>query len=589
MSCASPAFCVAVGHTAVGVTTWSAYAGGSWTAPAELTALGTIPRVSCPVVDFCLATDGSHSQTYNGAGWSAVSSLPAGFNGFPDTAAAVSLACATPTFCLKIDGAVGAARWNGTGWSKTPALPADALELACGATTCMTIGDGSPLAYNGSTWTKVADSGLDTGFDLGATLSCFGSSCTAVGQLADRSGVVSTTFDGTSWTTPVAVPEAATGTSLACVSTTWCMSVGESDGAVDGITSYSIFNGSAWSAATQTATVDAIGMGGLLSCPTTTFCTMAENGALRTYDGHAWSATSALTGAPVDVSCAGASACLAVEEFAGARSWNGATWVATPQASGMGDLSAVSCPAANWCVAIGITSADQGAAVIWNGTTWSTPTPLSMAVVDGVSCSSTSFCVVLGGDSIDHEDENQSSPVLVARFTGSGWSATSVLASTLAGARSVSCTSSTFCAAFVLNPGEIFSPAPLTFNGSTWTDYHVTGFDGSDGSVSPVSCAPGTTTCLITAGDGTMIVHTGSGSSWTVGLGPAIASGEQVDDVSCAGATDCVAAGQAGGSAVVWTYDGAGWSAPLTAGATDAVRAGAISCTSGSFCAYVGS
>jgi hypothetical protein len=114
---------------------------------------------------------------------------------------------------------------------------------------------------------------------------------------------------------------------------------------------------------------------------------------------------------PASVACTSASDCEAVgdgleSDLPFAQHWNGSQWtlqhVPAP-ASQVENLSGVSCPTANACVAVGSTwttnPEDLGNLILlWNGKTWATQTPPPPVASEGlsaVSCISPSSCLAV--------------------------------------------------------------------------------------------------------------------------------------------------------------------------------------------------
>ncbi len=115
------------------------------------------------------------------------------------------------------------------------------------------------------------------------------------------------------------------------------------------------------------------------------------------------------------VSCPTATACVAVGSSAGGpaeqtlvESWDGTSWTIVPspdQGAGDNVLTAVSCPTATACVAVGSSAggpAEQTLVESWDGTSWTiVPSPDQGAgdnVLTGVTCPSTTDCVAVGRD-----------------------------------------------------------------------------------------------------------------------------------------------------------------------------------------------
>ena len=117
------------------------------------------------------------------------------------------------------------------------------------------------------------------------------------------------------------------------------------------------------------------------------------------------------------VSCPTSAACTAVGEYldtAGdelmlAERWNGIGWVVQPTPNPRGAtssvLSAVSCPSATACTAVGYYETSAGVQVrlveAWNGAVWAIqPTPIAAGaggnLLTGVSCPATTACTAVG-------------------------------------------------------------------------------------------------------------------------------------------------------------------------------------------------
>jgi hypothetical protein len=134
--------------------------------------------------------------------------------------------------------------------------------------------------------------------------------------------------------------------------------------------------------------------------------------------------------------------------------------------SDVGDVhwESVSCPTPRFCMAGGgvVTGPDVGSAVVarWNGLLWSTPavtdpprTDLAMTAIASVSCVSPKFCI--GAD--DNGETFQ--------WNGSRWSAAAPLnRPAIDDSFHVSCTSARFCLALGLGTSDVFA-----WNGRAWT------------------------------------------------------------------------------------------------------------------------
>jgi RHS repeat-associated protein len=267
------------------------------------------------------------------------------------------------------------------------------------------------------------------------------------------------------------------------------------------------------------------------------------------------SAATADSGHAVDaVSCPASSFCLAVDNDGNAVQWNGSSW---STASSMGDsarpIESVSCPTTTFCVAVD----GDGNALTWNGSTWSLATGIDgTKVLTSVSCPTTTACVA-----VDSSGD-------VVTWNGSSWTVTSGIDSYAFS--SVSCVSASDCQA-VDADGRAF-----TNTGSGWSSSNHSDIDGTH-PLTSVSCAS-PSFCQAVDNHGDAVSY--NGSSWTVESAVDVTT--PLASVSCAGATFCTAVDSLGDALV---YDGATWG-PVTA-VDPADTPEAVSCPSESFCGLV--
>jgi hypothetical protein len=129
-----------------------------------------------------------------------------------------------------------------------------------------------------------------------------------------------------------------------------------------------------------------------------------------------------------------------------------------------GALEAIACPGASDCWAVGGSSA-QGSALVehWTGGTWQpVPSPaLPGAQLDAVSCASASACWAIGGT----QSRTGAAGDVLERWNGSQWN----LAGTLPGGlqpREISCPAAGHCLALGLRNGVA---AAAAYSGGRWT------------------------------------------------------------------------------------------------------------------------
>ena len=191
--------------------------------------------------------------------------------------------------------------------------------------------------------------------------------------------------------------------------------------------------------------------------------------------------------------------------------WNeGSGWTVQelnpPEATKAG-LEGVSCPAANYCVAVGFSELNGAKTALtetWNGsTTWSPVTAHAppqggsfILGLSGVSCSSTSACTAVGTYASSGGDAS-----LVERWNGTAWSLQSA-ANTghpedLAG---VSCAGPQECTAVgYYEPNGIWVAMVQSWNGSAWSTQALNLDEAALGAseLHAVSCASGATCAAV--------------------------------------------------------------------------------------------
>jgi hypothetical protein len=234
---------------------------------------------------------------------------------------------------------------------------------------------------------------------------------------------------------------------------------------------------------------------------------------------------------------------------------------------GVEDPTSVSCPSANFCVAV----LESGYAATYDGTSWSRPTRLSSSAgePDSVSCPTVSFCLAV--------DARDSSAFL---FNGRTWSSAPRIndpaVSAEIGMASVSCASPGFCAA-VDNGSNAFA-----FNGTSWSSAVVVD-PGNE--LSTVSCSSASFCAAVDYGSN---VITFNGVAWS--KPSAIDPAGYLQAVSCATDSFCVAIDREGNAL---TFNGSTWSAPVNADPNGlsmgegGVSWPVISCPASDFCALV--
>jgi len=546
--------------------------------------------------------------------------------------------------------------WNGTRW-RIRATPNPAANRGSGffaisctsARACTAVGDytsstGAPVLlaerWNGRNWRLQAIRG-----PAGATASgLFGvscvsaSACTAAGAYDNGAGVTRTLaerWNGSRWrvqVTPNPAGSAGSGFSaVSCGSAGACTAAG-SYGTRSGISVLlaGAWNGKTWRLQATPSPAGSLGSELLaVSCSSPRACTAAGSYVGRArkgltlaerWNGSRWRvqhtpgpAGSAGSGFSA-VSCGSAASCVTAGSYftavAGpltlAGTWNGRNWRIQPTRSPRGaavfsDLSALSCPSAGDCTAVGTSTNSAGLGVTlaerWNGIRWGiqkTPDPagsLSAALV-GVSCTSPRSCTAVGDYFSGGRDRN-----LAEHWNGTSWSIQrtpnppGAAESDMSG---VSCTSPSACAAVGFYSGKGGSSKAFTeiWDGTRWR-LEPAPSPAARGHLFGVSCT--SKSACVAVGDFGSETWNGSAWSFHAIFVPAGSQGVQLSGVSCTSALTCTAVGSyfsstAGPLTLAETWNGVHWRMQVTPNPVGAERSelSGVSCTSASACTAVG-
>jgi hypothetical protein len=583
------------------------------------------------------------------AGWS----LERAANAMEPHGSLAGVSCSSRHWCVAVGDYVDPSnldaalieKWDGASWTIVPAPNPPGTRVlrlfgvsctsatACVAVGYRDVGTGSVEAiaehWNGSSWTLET---MPAGVSELYGVSCSSAkACTAVG------GNQVVRWDGTSWTTQTLAPPPNVNpqspvrmTSVSCASATSCTAVGfyfPTQGALQPVAER--WDGTSWRVdATPLPSGDAAGELQGVSCSSPSACTAvgeaAPNGgasstlALR-WDGTSWTpqATPNLPGSNSNmlngVSCASATACVAVGPHGLAAHWDGTTWTldANPQPTlDQTVLTGVSCASTSSCTAVGGPGHTQPTmAEHWNGTTWTVqPTPPAIGALDtqleAVSCPLASSCVAVGGFS------NNGSQPLAERWDGSSWTVQSIPGPAGVTLHGVSCSASSACTAVGFSDPNLRDPRQRTataerWNGTTWTSQPIPAPVGAQGTaLYSVSC-PSASSCTavgdsfaLTDGKATALVERWDGSSWTVRSTPSPVAADQsaLYGVSCSSTTACTAVGAGYTSAgpvlpLAERWDGQSWTIQptLTPPASVSSTLIGVSCSADTACTAVGS
>jgi len=283
------------------------------------------------------------------------------------------------------------------------------------------------------------------------------SDCFAVGGAGGGRMTLVERWDGTSWSV-VASPNPGTEANwlsgVSCVSATDCVAVGST----------------------------------ITKASETPYKTLVEQ-----WDGIGWSVVASPN--PISnryggylqaVSCSAATSCFAVGTYilnddnshTLVERWDGLRWSIVPSPNGTGiqanSLLSVSCPTAQFCVAVGPADNTHGEPVPlvqrWNGTRWSNDTTVAPADLIAVSCATATSCIAVGTKS-ERILEGQAE-----QWNGTRWS---IVPAPGPGLVNLTCVSATNCTAVGANltwqytgvhvPVELPQTLVKQWNGTAWT------------------------------------------------------------------------------------------------------------------------
>jgi hypothetical protein len=565
VSCVSASACMAVGRyfnrSGRVVTLAERWNGRRWTIlptpnPAGA-AGGILAGVSCTSSSACMAVGNPVENSYESTG-----TLIERWNGrrwriLPTPAVHVpgsflsGVSCTSASDCTAVGGRGPnpgpplplAEGWNGRRWSIQP-NPAhtsrgSALSgVSCtSASTCIAVGNKfSPPSsvtlaerWNGKRWSmqRIPNPFGGRGGSQLARVACTSASnCIAVGSGGQQQGTFSRTvaehWDGKKWrvvATPIGTPPSSFN-GVACASAASCIATGNS-GPVNLAEGW---NGERWKLQHVRSSAGGVGseLGGV-ACTSATACVAVGDRTNLFYNPVAplaeqWNGTgwrvqptpsphglagSALTA----VACPSASSCMAVgflsDRFGTPRRvfaerWDGVRWsvVPVPGPSGAAGsfLGGVACTSISACVAVGSTLNSAGAprgtlAERWDGAHWSimpTPNPVgaSGAYLPSVSCPSPSLCLAVGSQA---DSTGTPTGTLVERWNGTSW--TIVPTPRPAGAPGaeldgIACTSDSACiAAGAIDHLNHQTPLAEEWNGTNWTILSTPRPPGAQGGV----------------------------------------------------------------------------------------------------------
>ena len=642
VSCSSAGACMAVGEEEDGegahvTLAESSSGGGEWRALEMPGVAGAreshLSGVSCVSASACVAVGGyldgegkllALAESWSGTEWSITKAPPSPKGARSSVLRGVS--CSSVTACVAVgeyENGEGVEftlveSWNGKAWtieSSWNGADSSFRGVSCSsASACTAVGSFKTgeqeltlvERFNGTAWTFQFSANRSSR-DFLSGVSCVSASvCTADGWYLNGEGVavmLAERWNGTEWqvqSTPG--PEGAKSSALggiSCASATACTAVGWYENGSNTLTALvESWDGSEWQiqSAPNPAGASSSELQGV-SCSSAS-CVAAggyENGEgvpialAEGGNGGEWQVQSTLKPAEAKknildgVSCASASACMAVGEYENssnglvtlAESWNGGEWltVPTPDPAGAKEshLYGVSCHSAEACIAVGGYVQGEGGlekslAERWNGAEWAeTQSPPAhagarLSVLRAVSCSSATACIAVG----EYENEQGVHLALSEKLSGKEWTVQSTPEPAEASEdalRGVSCYSAKACLAvgFYKNASGRDLTLAESWNGKAWTVVESTPnpIGAQNSFLTGVSC----TSAEVCTASGSYVNDEGTKTaiveSWnanTTGvftapewyiqsLAPSEAKSSLLTGVSCTSSTQCTAVG----------------------------------------------
>jgi RHS repeat-associated protein len=481
-------------------------------------------------------------SVYDGTSWSKPVDPFVDDGEYNDYATSGGQECASSTECAVVSADGYVAVYSGSSWSTAtdPFAPGDGVvkELSCPfAGACVAISnDGYASTLSGTQWSSPIEPfsslGARTDTTLGACQSAI--ACYAIGHSSTTGGFSSSFFDGSTWSTPVAIPYGGNYLiQVTCVSSAFCVAQ-SNDG------SLIFYNGTAWSPSQATPFPPSDDTAGTVTCLSASFCyDVGRDGGLATYDESTEIQESdpfLADGNSIDQAiCYSATLCWAGSHgiygggYEGSLDayFNGTSWTSIDEAP-------ATCLSSTLCYN-GYTGTTKGDNLLtYTGTTWVKDDPSFTTNGDGITstleCLSVSWCYAKSYDGF------------VSDFNGTSWSApVNPFASDGSESDEVgtfNCLTSSFCDA------TSYDGYLSYFNGTSWSapvNPFTSDGSGSD-ETSSATCLTASF-CAATSEHG--FVSTFNGSSWSTPVNPIIVGGVtgQLTSLPCQAVGACVAVG----------------------------------------------
>lgn len=512
-------------------------------------------------------TTGPWAEVWNGARWAEIS-VPFFYDGDGNASGLASMSCTSSSFCLAVGPLGLQVMWNGNAWTALNTAAdhnSDPFAVSCVAPDhcylleyLSQIGVGSQLTFESwinGTWRTLQAPSAPAGASISpAALACGGvkvPACTVVGGYSVPAGGENMTlaerWAGARWLlertpTPGDLFEGLSGVS--CLGASFCVAVGSYHTAAD--TEQALaeeWNGHRWLLLHPVSPGTQVNYLASVSCPTRTDCVAVGRSDNQSGNWHTL-----------------------------AEMWNGTSWsvLPTPERSPGSDLTAVSCPSAGTCMAVG-SSRFRSLAEQWDGTTWkvlATPNPgvpnPETNILLGISCLRPGWCMAVGTMSAGG-GRNVYAAALAMVWNGTSW--LQVPAYNPGGNMeldSISCTRTIRC---VAAGSEAGSPVAQVWNGKTWVVRKPPRLArGQTGLLNGVSC-PAASRCMAvgeyitTAGAVRELADAWNGRAWrSVPITSLSSPFSDLFGIDCTATARCMAVGQVTvGRTLTAQWNGSSW------------------------------
>jgi hypothetical protein len=231
LSCVSATFCMGLSGSGGAYR----YDGTGWTAAGPAVSGSAL---SCVSPMFCMAVSNNQAFVYDGTGWATAGADPSGVYNPDDGSGAFVYAasCPTATFCVIGDSAGDMWTWSGgSTWSAGGNVGIrSVLSVSCPVTTFCAIGDFSGGVVTGQPGAWSPGTVLDAPTQYSSLGRTYVSCAAAYDCHSVDLGGKSSTFDGTSWSTPIAIDNSGSDLSgsISCPTSTFCVAVEAGGGVV---------------------------------------------------------------------------------------------------------------------------------------------------------------------------------------------------------------------------------------------------------------------------------------------------------------------------------------------------------------------